>query len=165
MKYGKYKNENKHWKYKMKCIQIENEVKTINTMRHQTIYKWKGTAAAGGSPRVPRGPSPAAAAPFHLYWSFSLLFLFVYLSFYASNVYLTYISFYNFEFFFFGSRLPSGGFWKMNIDFTCFQNAKKVKFRKIIDYWKDARGSCAIVPLFIFEKGWTADPFLSTYWK
>ena len=24
---------------KMKCIQIENEVKTINTMRHQTIYK------------------------------------------------------------------------------------------------------------------------------
>ena len=24
---------------KMKCIQIENEVKTINTMRHQTIDK------------------------------------------------------------------------------------------------------------------------------
>ena len=115
----------------MKCIQIKNEVKTINTMRHQTIYKWKGTAAAGGSPRVPRGPSPAAAAPFHLYWSFSLLFLFVYLSFYASNVYLTYISFYIFEFFFFGSRLPSGGFWKMNIDFTCFQNAKKWKTEKI----------------------------------
>ena len=32
----------------MKCIQIENEVKTINTMRHQTIYKLKGAAAVAG---------------------------------------------------------------------------------------------------------------------
>ena len=30
---------NAHWKHKVKCIQIENEVKTISTMRHQTIYK------------------------------------------------------------------------------------------------------------------------------
>ena len=49
--------ENTHCKHKMKCIQIENEVKTINTMRHQTIDKWKGTAAAAGPPG-PRGPKP-----------------------------------------------------------------------------------------------------------
>ena len=44
---GKYK-PNTHWKHKMKCIQIENVMKTINTMRHQTIYKWKGAAAVAG---------------------------------------------------------------------------------------------------------------------
>ena len=37
--YNKKYKSNTHWKHKMKCIQIENEVKTINTMRHQTIYK------------------------------------------------------------------------------------------------------------------------------
>ena len=38
-KYNKKYKSNTHWKHKMKCIQIENEVKPINTMRHQTIYK------------------------------------------------------------------------------------------------------------------------------
>ena len=69
-----------YWKHKMKCIQIENEVKTINTMRHQTIYKWKGAAAAaqGWDPRG-RGDPPLPPYPFiclwfdvSLYWSFSL---------------------------------------------------------------------------------------------
>ena len=50
-------SQNTHWKHKMKCIQIKNEVKTINTMRHQTIDKWKGTAAAAGPPG-PGGPKP-----------------------------------------------------------------------------------------------------------
>ena len=72
--------QNTHWKHKMKCIQIENEVKTINTMRHQTIDKWKGTAAAAGPPG-PRGPSPAAAAPFHLYMVWCLIVLIVFTSF------------------------------------------------------------------------------------
>ena len=42
----------------MKCIQIENVMKTINTMRHQTIDKWKGTPAVAGPPG-PRGPKPS----------------------------------------------------------------------------------------------------------
>ena len=73
--------QNTHWKHKMKCIQIKNEVKTINTMRHQTIDKWKGTAAAAGPPG-PGGPSPAAAAaPFHLYMVWCLIVLIVFTSF------------------------------------------------------------------------------------
>ena len=32
----------------MKCIQIDNVMKTINTMRHQTIYKLKGESAVAG---------------------------------------------------------------------------------------------------------------------
>ena len=87
----------------MKCIQIENEVKTINTMRHQTIYKWKGAAsvaAAWGPGPFGRGDPPPPPPPYpficlwfdvSLYWSFSLRFLFLYISFYASNVYSTYI--------------------------------------------------------------------------
>ena len=87
----------------MKCIEIENEVKTINTMRHQTIDKWKGTAAvaAAGPPgQRALGPKPPPPPPppficiwfdVSLYWSFSLPFPFVYISFCASNVYSTYI--------------------------------------------------------------------------
>ena len=83
----------------MKCIEIENEVKNINTMRHQTIYKWKGaTAAAQGWDPRGRGDPPLPSYPFiclwfdvSLYWSFSLRFLFLCISFYASNVYSTYI--------------------------------------------------------------------------
>ena len=45
----KYKS-NTHWKHKMKFIQIENVMKMINTMRHQTIDKRKGTAAVAGPP-------------------------------------------------------------------------------------------------------------------
>ena len=59
----------------------------------------KGYDGSGGSPR-PGGPSPGSLpSPLFiciwfdvsLYWSFSLRFLFLYISFYASNVYSTYI--------------------------------------------------------------------------
>ena len=74
----------------MKCIQIKNEVKTINTMRHQTIYKWKGAAAAGLGPRGTRGDPPAAAVPFHLYMVWCLIVLIVFTSFFICIHFILY---------------------------------------------------------------------------
>ena len=45
----------------MKCIQIENEVKTINTMRHERGRRQR----QGLGPPGTGGPA-AAAVPFHL---------------------------------------------------------------------------------------------------
>ena len=67
---------------------------------HQNTNE-RGRRRRGWDPGGRGGTPPAAAVPFHLYWSFSLLFLFVYLSFYASNVYLTYISCYIYHIFIF----------------------------------------------------------------
>ena len=61
----------------MKCIQMETEVKTINTMRHQTIYKWKGAAAAAGLGTPGAGGPAAAAVPFHLSMVWCLIALIV----------------------------------------------------------------------------------------
>ena len=57
------------------------------------------------------------------------------------------------------------GLLKNRYWFCVFSKCKKWKTRKIGNYWKDARWSCASFELFIFEKGWTDDPFLSKYWK
>ena len=70
------------WWHEM-IINILNGAKTINAMRHQTIYKWKGaTAGAQGWGPGARGPAAATAAvPFHLSMVWCLIVLIVFTSF------------------------------------------------------------------------------------
>ena len=87
-------SQNTHWKHKMKCIQIKKRSENDQYNETSNHRQMKGYGGSGGSPR-PRGSQalPLPPPPFiciwfevSLYWSFSPRFLFVYISFYASNI-------------------------------------------------------------------------------
>ena len=88
-----------------------NKKRSENDQYNETSnhIQMKGGGGSGRAwdPRG-RGDPPLPPYPFiclwfdvSLYWSFSLRFLFVYISFYASNVYLTFMSCYIFHIFIF----------------------------------------------------------------
>ena len=83
------------WKTKWKRS-IQWDIKPYTNERGRRRWRRRGPRAGAPGPGDP--PPPPPSYPFiclwfdvSLYWSFSLRFLFVYISFCASNVYSTYI--------------------------------------------------------------------------
>ena len=133
------------------CVGLDQPTRKIDKYAPFLVYqKVKVKHKSKIMENITRIYAPLPPPPFiciwfdvSLHWSFSLrYYLYTFISFYTSNVYFThmflvifsislsFICFIAFSILFFGSRLPSGGFWKMNIDFACFQNAKSEKTKK-----------------------------------